>query len=84
MCVCAFLAEAQLNLTAAQDTEAPQTGTLEQTISGHYKYESGNRVSGIILTNEGVVVVDVLSSGTMAMHERQLIVGSLAGFFNLP
>ncbi len=77
LCVCAFLADAQLNLTAAQGTEAPQTGTLEQTIPGHYRYESGARVSGVILTNEGVVVVDALSSGAMAMHERQLIAGSL-------
>ena len=36
LCICAFLADAQLNLTAAQGTEAPQTGTLEQTIPGHY------------------------------------------------
>ncbi len=77
LCVCAFLADAQLNLTAAQGTEALQTGTLEQTIPGHYRYESGARVSGVILTNEGVVVVDALSSGAMAMHERQLIAGSL-------
>ncbi len=77
LCVCAFLADAQLNLTAAQGTETPQTGTLEQTIPGHYRYESGSRVSGVILTNEGVVVVDALSSGAMAMHERQLITSSL-------
>ena len=75
LCVCAFLADAQL--TAAQGTETPQTGTLEQTIPGHYRYESGTRVSGVILTNEGVVVVDALSSGAMATHERQLITGSL-------
>ena len=77
LCIYAFLADAQLTLTAAQGTEAPQTGTLEQTIPGHYRYESGARVSGVIVTNEGVVVVDALSSGSMAMHERQLIAGSL-------
>ncbi len=77
LCACALFANAQLTLTAAQGTEAPQTGTLEQTIPGHYRYESGARVSGVILTNEGVVVVDALSSGAMAMHERQLIAGSL-------
>jgi glyoxylase-like metal-dependent hydrolase (beta-lactamase superfamily II) len=58
---------------SAQDAGGPQTGTLEQIIPGHYTYTSGNRVSGVIVTSEGVVVLDALSSEAMARHKRQLI-----------
>ena len=51
----------------------PETGKLEQVIPGHYVYSSGARVSGVIVTNDGVVVVDALSSDAMAQHEKQLI-----------
>lgn len=79
-----FLTDARLPVSAqedrnprfpvtAQDAGGPQTGTLEQIIPGHFMYTSGNRVSGVIVTSEGVVVVDALSSEAMARHERQLI-----------
>jgi glyoxylase-like metal-dependent hydrolase (beta-lactamase superfamily II) len=38
-------------------------------------YSSGPRISGVIVTNEGVAVIDSLSSEAMAKHERQLIAG---------
>jgi glyoxylase-like metal-dependent hydrolase (beta-lactamase superfamily II) len=52
---------------------APQTGTLEQIIPGHYMYTNGPRVSGVIATSEGVVVIDALTDEAMAKNERQLI-----------
>jgi glyoxylase-like metal-dependent hydrolase (beta-lactamase superfamily II) len=61
----------------AQDAGGPQTGKLEQIIPGHYTYTSGNRVSGVIVTSEGVVVLDALSSEAMARHERQLIADTI-------
>jgi glyoxylase-like metal-dependent hydrolase (beta-lactamase superfamily II) len=69
-----FLAETRLSTQAA---EGPQTGKLEQLIPGHYIYSSGARISGIIATSEGVVVVDALSSEAMAKHERQLIADTI-------
>src|SRR5262245_47887066 len=58
---------------AAQAAQAPQPGKLEQVIPGHYVYSNGARISGIIATSEGVVVLDALSNEAMAKDERQLI-----------
>ena len=68
-----FLTEARLTPAAPQAPEDPQTGTLEQIIPGHYLYNSDGFISGVIVTSDGVVVVDALSNETMAKHERQLI-----------
>ena len=73
----AAIGDAQRNKVAAQEA---QEGSIEQTIPGHYRYESGTRVSGIIVTDDGIVVVDGLSSEEMGRHERQLI----ADRFGLP
>jgi len=61
----------------AATVEGPQTGKLEQIIPGHYVYSSGARLSGIIATSEGVVVLDSLSNEAMAKHERQLIANTI-------
>ena len=66
-----------LGAAAAQGAEGPQTGKLEQIIPGHYMYSSGARISGVIATNEGVAVLDALSSEAMAKHERQLIASTI-------
>jgi cyclase len=58
---------------ATAAAEGPQTGKLEQVIPGHYIYSTGARISGVIATSEGVVVLDSLSNEAMAKHERQLI-----------
>ena len=58
---------------AGQVTEALQTGTLMQIIPGHYLYNAGFQNSGVIVTNEGVVVVDGLNSEARGRHARQLI-----------
>ncbi len=60
-------------LAAPQASGEQQTGTLEQIIPGHYRYNSNGFISGVIVTSEGVVVVDALSNEAMAKHERQLI-----------
>jgi glyoxylase-like metal-dependent hydrolase (beta-lactamase superfamily II) len=69
--------EPALAAQAAQQGEGQQTGKLEQIIPGHYVYSSGARISGIIATDEGVVVVDALSNEAMAKHERQLIADTI-------
>jgi glyoxylase-like metal-dependent hydrolase (beta-lactamase superfamily II) len=68
-----FVTEARLTPAALQAPEDPQPGTLEQIIPGHYLYNSDGFVSGVIVTSDGVVVVDALSHEAMAQHERQLI-----------
>ena len=63
---------------AASDT---QKGGLKQIIPGHYVYlhaddtpgVSSTVNSGVIVTSEGVVVVDALSSETIARQVRQAI-----------
>src|SRR5262245_3744157 len=58
---------------AAAAPQAFQPGKLEQVIPGHYAYSNGARISGVIATSEGVVVLDALSNETMAKDERRLI-----------
>src|SRR4051812_35520480 len=62
---------------AAQTAENAQDGKLEQIIPGHYVYSTGARLSGIIATSEGVVVIDSLSNEAMAKHERGLIAATI-------
>lgn len=68
-----FVTEARLTPGFAQAVRNSQTGTLEQIIPGHYTYTNGNRISGVIVTSEGVVVLDALTNEPMARNERQLI-----------
>jgi glyoxylase-like metal-dependent hydrolase (beta-lactamase superfamily II) len=62
---------------AGKAAEAPQAGKLEQIIPGHYIYSTGARISGIIATSEGVLVLDSLSNEAMAKHERELIASTI-------
>jgi cyclase len=71
--LCIFATGAQFIHANAQGPSDPQTGTLQQIVPGYYAYTSGPRISGVIVTSEGVVVIDALSNEAMATHERQLI-----------
>jgi cyclase len=53
--------------------ERNRTGTLRQLIPGYYVFSSTSFNSGVIATNEGVVVLDALSSETIARQEREAI-----------
>jgi len=79
--VTGFAAEGRLHAAlaaqAAGAAETQQTGKLEPLIPGHYIYSTGARISGIIATSEGVVVLDSLSNEAMAKHERQLIASTI-------
>jgi glyoxylase-like metal-dependent hydrolase (beta-lactamase superfamily II) len=66
-----------LSPTFAQAAEDSRTGTLEQIIPGHFMYTNGARMSGIIVTTEGVVVLDALTDEAMAKNERQLIASTI-------
>jgi len=52
-------------------------GTLRQIIPGHYVYSSTTFNSGVIVTGEGVVVVDALSSEALGRAERQAIASTI-------
>ena len=71
--LCILVTDAQFSHATAQPSNGPQAGTLEQIVPGYYAYISAPRISGVIVTSEGVVVVDALSNEAMATHERQLI-----------
>ena len=75
--VAAILNDMRFRPAMAAQADGPQTGRLEQIIPGHYVYSSGPRISGVIATEEGVVVLDALSSEAMAKHERQLIASTI-------
>jgi glyoxylase-like metal-dependent hydrolase (beta-lactamase superfamily II) len=53
--------------------ERNRTGTLRQLIPGYYVFSSTSFNSGVIATNEGVVVLDALSSEAIARQERETI-----------
>lgn len=53
--------------------ERNRTGTLRQLIPGYYVFSSTSFNSGVIATNEGVVVLDALSSEGIARQEREAI-----------
>lgn len=58
---------------AEQQTQGAGNGKLEQVMPGHFVYSNGPRISGVIVTSEGVVVIDSLSNEAMARHEKSLI-----------
>src|SRR5215472_3011475 len=62
---------------SAQTPQNANSGTLRQIIPGHYVYSvmNGGRPfnSGIIATNEGVLVIDALGSEVVARAERESI-----------
>ena len=62
---------------SAQTPRPADTGSLRQIIPGHYVYSSmnGGRPfnSGIIVTGEGVLVIDALGSEAVARAERESI-----------
>jgi glyoxylase-like metal-dependent hydrolase (beta-lactamase superfamily II) len=53
------------------------TGSLRQLIPGHYIYSSTTYNSGIIVTNEGVVVLDALNSEAVARAQREAMASTI-------
>jgi cyclase len=66
----------QAGSTQAADERNP-TGTLRQIIPGHYVYSSTTYNSGIIVTSEGVVVLDALNSAAVARAQREAIANTI-------
>ncbi len=73
-----FSTEARLNSAAPQASGGNRSRGIRQIIPGHYVYQetgdgSGSFNSGIIVTSEGVVVVDALNSEAVARRVREAI-----------
>ena len=68
-CVPAFSQQAQRNPVG-------QTA-LRQIIPGHYVFSSGTFNSGVIVTSEGVIVLDALNSEPVARAERDAIANTI-------
>src|SRR5215472_88705 len=50
---------------------------LRQIIPGHYVYNSATYNSGIIVTSEGVIVLDALNTEAVARAEREAIASTI-------
>jgi glyoxylase-like metal-dependent hydrolase (beta-lactamase superfamily II) len=61
----------------AQQTQRGQTSSWREIIPGHYVFSSGDLNSGIIVTSEGVVVLDALDSEAVARAEREAIANTI-------
>ncbi len=75
-----FLTEARLNPAAPQASGSNRSRGIRQIIPGHYVYQetedsSSSFNSGIIVTSEGVVVVDALNTEAVARRVREAISG---------
>jgi glyoxylase-like metal-dependent hydrolase (beta-lactamase superfamily II) len=58
-------------------TERMPPGPLRQIIPGHYVFSSSTYNSGIIVTNDGVVVLDALNSEAVARAQRAAIANTI-------
>jgi glyoxylase-like metal-dependent hydrolase (beta-lactamase superfamily II) len=76
-CVSGFSQQPPGNPAGQAAAERNPTGTLRQIIPGHYVYSSTTYNSGIIVTSEGVVVLDALNSEAVARAEREAIASTI-------
>jgi cyclase len=75
--VSAFSQQPPPNPAGQGAAERNRTGALRQIIPGHYVYSSGTYNSGIIVTSEGVVVLDALNSEAVARAQREAIASTI-------
>ena len=59
----------------AQQAQRPTA--LREIIPGHYAFSSGTFNSGLIVTSEGVVVLDALNSESVGKAEREAIANTI-------
>jgi len=59
----------------SQQTQRPTA--LREIIPGHYAFSSGSFNSGLIVTSEGVVVLDALNSESVGKAEREAIANTV-------
>jgi glyoxylase-like metal-dependent hydrolase (beta-lactamase superfamily II) len=57
--------------------QTPRPTALREIVPGHYAFSSGTFNSGIIVTGEGVVVLDALNSESVGRAEREAIADTI-------
>lgn len=75
--VSAFSQQPPRSADLAAATERTPPGTLRQIIPGHYVFSAATYNSGIIVTNDGVVVLDALNSAAVARAQREAIANTI-------
>ena len=75
--VSAFSRQPPPNPAGQAAAEPTPVGTLRQIIPGHYVYSSTTYNSGIIVTSEGVVVLDALNSEAVARAQRAAMASTI-------
>jgi glyoxylase-like metal-dependent hydrolase (beta-lactamase superfamily II) len=73
--VCCASAFAQQAPQGGQRPPPPQS--LREIIPGHYVFSSGTFNSGVIVTSEGIVVLDALNSEAVGRAEREAIANTI-------
>jgi glyoxylase-like metal-dependent hydrolase (beta-lactamase superfamily II) len=73
----AMLAVLLLGAVPAFSQQTPRQTALREIIPGHYAFSSGSFNSGIIVTGEGVVVLDALNSEAVGKAERDTIANTI-------
>lgn len=66
-----------LGCVCASSQERQRPTALRQIIPGHYAFSSGTFNSGVIVTSEGVVVLDALDSPAAGQAEREAIANTI-------
>ena len=75
--VSAFSRQPPPNPAGQAAAERTPAGTLRQIIPGHYVYSSTTYNSGVIVTSEGVVVLDALNSEAVARAQREAMASTI-------
>jgi glyoxylase-like metal-dependent hydrolase (beta-lactamase superfamily II) len=75
--VSVFAQQPPRNSVGQAAAERNQTGTLRQIVPGHYVYSSSTLNSGIIVTGEGLVVLDALNSEAVTRAQREAMAGTI-------
>jgi glyoxylase-like metal-dependent hydrolase (beta-lactamase superfamily II) len=76
-CAGAFSEQPPRSADTRTATERMPPGSLRQIIPGHYLFSSTTYNSGIIVTNDGVVVLDALNSEAVARAQRDAIANAI-------
>jgi glyoxylase-like metal-dependent hydrolase (beta-lactamase superfamily II) len=62
---------------SAFSQQTPRPTALREIIPGHYAFSSGTFNSGIVVTGDGVVVLDALNSEAVGKAEREAIANTI-------
>jgi glyoxylase-like metal-dependent hydrolase (beta-lactamase superfamily II) len=72
-----FCEASRVSASSQQAQRTTPAQTLREIIPGHYVFTSGTFNSGIIVTSEGVVVLDALDSESVGRAEREAIANTI-------